>query len=227
MSTPSCRSYSPLTVGASRVLRMRVKNPGRSSRRDEDGIEYLDDLLRQECFADFGTMKSPIKKETIVRELKELLSIILYLACSFAVLATIKSIVLIQVGVNNFVHGYIVAVVEALALGKVVLIAQNLKFMKAMNKKPIVRSAFIKCVIMSTIVFMAGHAEERMFAHHVADAHVKDHLSMQIAHFLSLLFIFYVLFVARELDHALGPGRMKKLLFEDHSATGSTEDTNN
>lgn len=169
-------------------------------------------------------MKSRFTKEHLIEELKELLSIILYLAASFSVLATIKSIVLIQIGINNFVHGYIVAVVEALALSKVVLLAQNLRVMKAMNQKPIVRSAVIKSVIMSTIVFIAGQAEERLFAHHVASAPVRYELSMQIAHFVSLLFIFYVLFVFRELDQVLGPGRLKDLLFEEHTAEDPTAD---
>ncbi len=154
----------------------------------------------------------PSKKQHIVKELKELLSIIIYLAASFSFLSTVKSVVLIQIGIHNFEHGYIVALVEALALSKIVLLAQNLRILKFMDKNPLVWSAFIKSAILSVIVFAGSEVEEAIFARHVAEAPLKHQLTIMGAHILGLVCVFYVLFIARGLDVALGSGKLRKLL---------------
>lgn len=67
-------------------------------------------------------------REHLISELKELGAIVLYLAISFVLIATGKSLVLIQVGINDFVHGYVKAIIESLALGKIVMLAQTYRF---------------------------------------------------------------------------------------------------
>src|SRR5262249_52083196 len=62
------------------------------------------------------------KKEIVLEELREILFIVVYLAVSFSILATFRCLVLIQVGIDDFAHSYLVAGVEALALGKIVAI---------------------------------------------------------------------------------------------------------
>jgi len=146
-----------------------------------------------------------------MRELKELLVIVLYLAVCFSLLATFKSLVLIQLGINNFTHGYLVAIVEALALAKIVLLAQKLPILNKLEKKSLAWSALLNSVIMAVIVYLASEAEEKIFARHVAEATAKQGIIIMITHLLALVLIFYFVFLVRGLDRALGPGKLLKL----------------
>ena len=157
------------------------------------------------------------RKGFIKRELKELLVIVLYLAISFLLLATFKSLILIQLGINDFAHAYLVAVVEALALAKIVLLAQKLPILNKAEQKSLAWSALFNAAILAVIVYLANEAEERIFARHVAEATVKHQFIMMITHLLAFVIVFYVLFLWRGLDRALGPGKLLKLF------TGSTE----
>jgi len=151
-------------------------------------------------------------KEHLLRELREFLGIVLYLAASFSFLATFKSLILIQLGIHNFVHGYITALVESLALGKIVMLAQRIPILNAFERKPLLWSSLFKAVVMAVIVFLAGAAEERIFARHVSEAPLKQELLIMIAHLSGLFAVFYALFLVRGLDNALGPGKLRRLL---------------
>jgi hypothetical protein len=151
---------------------------------------------------------SSSRKEHILQELKELAIIFLYLAASFSILETMRSLILIQLGINNFIHGFVVALVEALALSKIVLLAQRLPLLNALNNRSLALSAFYQAVIMALVVFFAGQLEEKLFAHHVADAPVRQQLGVTITHLATLLFVFYVPLVIRGLDRVLGPGKL-------------------
>ena len=152
------------------------------------------------------------RKEHLLSEIKELLSIVLYLAASFSLLATGKSLILIQLGINNFVHGYITALVESLALGKIVMLAQRIPTLNAFERKPLVWSSLFKSIVMAVIVCLGGAAEERIFARHVSQAPLKQELVFMVAHISALVAVFYVLFLVRGLDNALGPGKLSRLL---------------
>lgn len=154
------------------------------------------------------------RKEHLKRELKELLGILIYLATSFCLLATVKSLILIQLGIHDFVHGYLKALVEALALSKIVLLAQGIPLLDALKRAPLVRSASFQAVVMSVIVFAGSVLEDKLFAKHVAEAPLKQELLVSITHLAALFMVFYALFVARGLSKALGPNVLHKLLFE-------------
>lgn len=160
-------------------------------------------------------------REHLISELKELGAIVLYLAISFVLIATGKSLVLIQVGINDFVHGYVKAVIESLALGKIVMLAQNIPFLVRRQNTSILRSASYKALVMAIIVFLAGELEEKIFAKHAVEAALKEELLFTIAHLFGLFVVFYTLFVARELDRTLGKGKLWTLLTERPSGTAS------
>lgn len=159
-----------------------------------------------------------------MRELKEFSSIVLYLAASFGLLATVKSLILIQLGIHDFVHGYIKALIESVALGKIVMLAQHIPILNALEKKSLLRSSLFKAAVMTVIVFLGGALEEKLFAKHVAETPLKQELLVMIAHLSALYVVFYVLFLARGLDKVLGHGRLLKLLTEPHpTAAAPTE----
>jgi len=164
------------------------------------------------------------RKEHLMLELKELLGIVLYLAASFSLLATVKSLILIQLGINDFVHGYLKALIESLALGKIAMLTQNIPVLNALDDKSLLISCLFKAVVMSVIVFLGGGLEERIFAKHVAEASPKQELMMVIAHLSGLFAVFYALFLARGLDKALGPGRLLQLLTKPPSSNSPHQD---
>jgi hypothetical protein len=159
--------------------------------------------------------KAAVYKERIAEELREFSTISLYLAANFVILSTFKSLILIQSGVNDFVHGYIVALVEAVALGKIVLICQKIPFLnKTINQRPLIVSALAKAGFLAVVVFLGGRLEEKLFAHKVAEAALKQRLIVDVTHILCLLVVFFLMFVFRELSAALGPGKLKNLLLK-------------
>lgn len=160
-------------------------------------------------------------REHLINELKELGCIVLYLAISFLLISTGKSLVLIQVGINDFVHGYVKAIIESLALGKIVMMAQHIPFLVQRQNTSILRAASYKAIVMAIIVFFAGELEEKIFAKHAAEAAMKEELLFTLAHIFGLFVVFYTLFLARELDRTLGKGRLWKLLTERPSGTAS------
>ncbi len=163
-------------------------------------------------------MASP--KERLMHELKELTAIVSYLAVSFSLIATGKSLILIQVGINDFVHSYITALIESLALGKIVVLTQNISLLKKMDHTPILRATAYKAIVMAIIVFLGGQVEEKIFAKHVADAAMKERVLFAAAHIFGLFIVFYTLFVARGLDKALGKGMLWKILSQRDPADG-------
>ncbi|MBX9690092.1 MAG: hypothetical protein K2X27_25500 [Candidatus Obscuribacterales bacterium] len=166
------------------------------------------------------------KKDLIMHELKELSGIVIYLAISFVLISTGKSLILIQLGINDFIHGYVKALVESLALGKIVMLAQNIPLIKNMRSKSILQAASLQAAAMAIIVLFGGELEEKIFAKHVAEAPLKEELLLMIAHLFGLFLVFLTLFVARGLDRTLGKGTLWKLLTESHNPNDSVSNAN-
>jgi hypothetical protein len=122
-----------------------------------------------------------------------------------------KALVLVQHGVEDFGHMYAVAAVEAIALGKIVAIAQDLPLINAWNAKPMIYSVFYKSGIMAVLVYLGGTLEEKIF-HHVAEV-VPHPWLLFVSHELAFLYIFVVLFTVRDMDRILGPGKLFAMVF--------------
>lgn len=156
----------------------------------------------------------PTKKELIVHELKEIFAIMIYLWASLSLLSTIKSLVLVQEGINDFAHGYQVAAVLALGAAKVVVLVQDLKLMQAWDRRPLIWAVIYKSTLMALIVDCALKLEEKVFDHHATQAAVEHPIVLMLAHQTVLLSIFAVLFLIRGLNRKLGPGKLAKLILD-------------
>jgi len=151
------------------------------------------------------------KKEFWKHEIRELSIIFSYLFVCFSVMMTFKALVLVQHDITDFGHMYGVAAVEAIALGKIVALGQNLPIMNYWDKRPMIQAALYKSVWMTMMVNVGGSLEEKLF-HHKEVA--TDHPWMLLVnHQLAFLFIFVVLFVVRDLDSTLGPGKLFQIVF--------------
>ncbi|MBS2006093.1 MAG: hypothetical protein JST01_03555 [Cyanobacteria bacterium SZAS TMP-1] len=151
------------------------------------------------------------KKDFWKHELRELSIIFSYLFVCFSVLSTIKALVLLQHDVTDLGHMYGVSAVEAIALGKIVALAQNLPLMNACDKRPMWVAVLYKSVWMTVMVNIGGTLEEKLFHHHAAES--AHPWLLFISHQLAFLFIFAVLFLVRELDRALGPKKLVHIVF--------------
>lgn len=161
-----------------------------------------------------STQIKPTKKELLLHELRDIFGVMLYLAVSLSVLATFKGLALIQVGINEFAQLYTGAIVNALALGKFVVMAQNIPIMNAMDHKPLIWSVLYKSVLMTLIIDIASAAEETIFASitkHQASPSLHPIMFM-VAHQITAMFIAMILFTVRGLDQRLGPGKLLQFL---------------
>lgn len=162
------------------------------------------------------TKLKDVKKEVVISEIKDVLSIVLYLTVSLSLVATVKGLILIQVGINEFVHLYSVAIIEAVVLGKVVALTQKLPIMNAWDRHPLIWVILYKSAIMTVIIDIANAIEDKIFVHS-ASQHAPLHpVIFLFAHQALELLVFIVLYSVRGLDRKLGPGKLMKLLIANN-----------
>lgn len=156
-----------------------------------------------------------LSREHFTQHLRQIFFTVLFLALSLSLMATFRSLVLIQQGINDFAHSYVVALVMAAFLGKIVVLAQKLPFIHALNHKRLIQTVLYKATVMTVIADLALAIEHTVFRHHQDQnvASVDHAVELTIAHQLSLFLIFFVLFTFRDLDRVLGEGTLFKLFF--------------
>ncbi len=149
-----------------------------------------------------------------MHELKELGLTIGYLAVSLSLLETYKSLILLQQGINDFQHNYAVALVESVALGKIVVLTQNLPFVRACNQHSLARAVLYQAVVMTLIVDLGGRLEDMLFPRSAKFlAQTGDPVVLAITHQMASMSIFIILYTVRGLNERLGPGQLWKLIF--------------
>ena len=168
-------------------------------------------------------MKKPTK-EAVMHEVKEVLAIVLYLAVSLSILGTYKSLVLFQRGVDEFSHNYAVAAIEALALGKIVALTQNLPLMKAFSDRALVWAVLYQSIVMTIIVDLGGMVEDQLFPRTARLLEqTGDPMVLMVSHQFVSMGIFIVLYSVRGADKALGSGSLWKLFFQAPERKGELE----
>lgn len=151
--------------------------------------------------------------DTVKHHAREVFTIIIYLGCWLSVLATMKSLVLLQYGMNEFKNAYIMAWITAVAFGKIIVLAQKLPIVNQMRHRPLFWSCIYKAFFFTAIT-MIGHRVEEKMIHTTADPSDVFPLAGVVAHTLSLLAIFFILFAYRDLDIMLGQGTLKNMFFK-------------
>lgn len=102
------------------------------------------------------------------------------------------------------------ALIEAVALGKLAMLAEKLPIMSKPIRKSLVLASALQAAIMAVLLTLGGNLEEKMFAHHVAEAAIQHPMIVGMTHAFGLFLVFYVLFIWQGLDRMLGPGRLLK-----------------
>ena len=163
-----------------------------------------------------------VTKRTIAEEFKRFAENFVYLAICLSVLETYRSLVLLQVGINQFAHGYIVAVTGSLIMGKIVTLSHRVKFLEKFDHKPLIWPVIFRSSVLTMCAAIFKVAEELIFdsAHSLPADH---QFILTFTHYSGTFFVFFVLFTVRGLDKRLGKGRLQKEFFgiENGSDSGN------
>ncbi|MCK9376666.1 MAG: hypothetical protein M0P73_11000 [Syntrophobacterales bacterium] len=162
------------------------------------------------------------------RELLELIAPTLFFFVAFNVIIFTKRLMLEQYHINF--SGHLAATIGALIVGKVVLIADNIRFINKYPDKPLIYNIAWKTVIYVLVALAVRSLEYllplwwqyrdlRLAAEHLWDETIWAHFWV-VQIWLVCLFFVYVSF--RELARALGEPQFFKMFLGIQRATNDT-----
>jgi hypothetical protein len=158
---------------------------------------------------------APSFKQKAAREFKEFLWIAGYLAFFFCALSTYTTLLLRKYDLDNYLN-YGFAIINALVIGKVILIAQMAHLGRGYEKKPLYQSVLYKSFIFGLVVFAFHFVEEfikrvihgKPFGTVWQETHWEDLIARTIVVFCA----FIPLFGFMELRRVLGEEKLYTLL---------------
>lgn len=103
--------------------------------------------------------KEPLKKR-IEHEIRDFLMISLYLFIVLSLLSAYKAVILRENNLDFTAHG--IALINALALGKVILIAQDLHFAERYRNRPLIYPTLLKAVAFTILLVIFKIAEDSL-----------------------------------------------------------------
>lgn len=164
-----------------------------------------------------GTRTEALKHKAH-HELKEFLIIVLYLWVVFGLFLLYRSVILDEEHISYVAHG--VALINALVLGKFVLIARALHLGDTAEDVPLIYPTLLKSALFSIVLACCKILEEaavgfyhgKSFSDSIADlggGTLKGILALSL-----ILFVLLIPFFAfGELQRVLGEGRLARLFF--------------
>ena len=162
-------------------------------------------------------------KQKAVEELKKFWLIALYLSVFFMAFTFYRRLVLAEFGVTYLHYG--VALVQALVIGKVVLIGRALGLGKRPNRGPLIVSIVITSIVFAVLVIVFGLVE------HVVEGLFQDKTWLEIRHgllesgvnellsrVLMLVVAFVPFFSLVEIAEEIGWERLAAIFFSRRAA---------
>lgn len=155
-------------------------------------------------------------KQKAYRELKEFLLIALYLFVFFAAFIEFKRLTLAQHQVDFVAHG--VALINALALGKIMLLARAVHPGKRVDDAPLIYSTLLKSAIFAVILLVfkiledgaIGYFRGKSFAESIAD--LSGGSWKALLALTAILFVVLIPITAfAELQRVMGEGTLNRL----------------
>ncbi|HVP69175.1 MAG TPA: hypothetical protein VMT17_18135 [Anaeromyxobacteraceae bacterium] len=172
-----------------------------------------------------GGEKSAGAADKAKEELREYLAISLYLCVFLAALLNYRRVVLAEVGITYAHWGY--AAIEALILGKVILLGEAMRFGKRLEHRPLIVSAAYKSLVFGCFVLaflVLEHAVHALLTHESlapAVERVFAQPSAAIAHVLLVIVAFIPYFMVREAGRLLGEKSLLALMLMRPGEMGS------
>ena len=97
-------------------------------------------------------------KQRVIHGVKEYLSISAYLFVVFSLFAIYKSVILAEHHIDFVLHGF--ALINALALAKVILLAQDLKLADRYREEPLIYPTVLKSIVFTIVLACFKIVEE-------------------------------------------------------------------
>ena len=157
-------------------------------------------------------------KQKAVHEFKEFLVIALYLWLIFALLLLYKSVILRSEHIDFVAKG--LAVFNALALGKVMLVARALRLGDWFEEGPLIYPTLVKSALFSVVLAIFKILEEfcvGLYHHRTFQESIADLGGGTLAGILALTFLLFVMLIpffgVTELQGVLGEGKLSQWFF--------------
>ena len=166
-------------------------------------------------------------REVVAEELRRFLVMFVYLWVLFGLFALHEDVVLREHGIGFAFQG--VALVNALVLGKVMLIAEDLRLGHRVRARPLIVPITFESALLA-LLFIAVHALEKIIEGLIHGQTLAQSIpdfgggGMQgVMCVAAILFVALIPFFAfRHLSHALGDGQIKAILFGPGVPTSSS-----
>jgi len=160
----------------------------------------------------------------VIQEIKEALPPMIFFAVGFNLIELTTQLVLDDY-FTRFAN-YLVATAAALVVGKAVLLANVLPFLRRFDSAPLIQPILFKTVVYTIVVFLVRFLEKivEYFVGGGTVASIPDYVASHFSwHFHAALQIWiFVLFLiytsVTELDARLGHGELARILFRRRSS---------
>jgi hypothetical protein len=157
-------------------------------------------------------------KQIAYEQLKEYLVAAVYLWAVFGLLVMFKAVILAEQHISFVYHGF--AIINALALAKVMLIAKDLHLGERFDEAPLIYPTLLKSALFAVVLACFKILEEAAIglyhgkSFHQSIAELGGGSWTAILTLTLLLFVVLVPFVGfRELQRVLGEGTLEKIFF--------------
>src|SRR5271166_6685131 len=161
----------------------------------------------------------------LLHELREVLppTIFFFVGFNFVVFTTNLLVADYSIAVSNFM----LATVAALVVGKAVLVANAMPFLRRYDRAPLIRPILFKTAVYWVIVFIARLLERFVHFSVLERKPPSDFIPFLITTFswhrfsaisLWILVLFLIYVTASEFSHLFGPGEIRRLLLTHRPA---------
>jgi hypothetical protein len=166
-------------------------------------------------------------KQKAIQELKEYLTISFYLWLVFAVLIFYKSVILAEHHISFVAHG--LALLNALALGKVMLVAQQLHFADRFKDEPLICPTLFKSAPFAVILGCFKILEDTLIGWYHGSSFSESIVGIgggTLKGILSLVLLLAVLLIPffgiTELGKVFGEDKLATLFFTSRHTIGGS-----
>jgi hypothetical protein len=173
---------------------------------------------------------SPSFKERAKEEFIDFYQIAIYLAVLFCAFVTYTRLVLRHHDIMDETVNYTFAVINALVIGKVILIGEMMHLGRRAQARPLYQAVAIRAGLYSLLVLAFHLLEEfvKRLIHHEAPGTVLREIQIYqlLARSIIIYCVFLPLFAFRELKRILGPEKMHELFFAPRTPPSTAQPAN-
>ena len=157
-------------------------------------------------------------KEIIIREIRDMITIFLYLALFFCAFVTYRHLIMKELGDSYLEYGF--ALIKAFILAKVILLGKLTGFVKIFDDKPLIVPTLYKVVVFSLFMLILEVLEHGIggLLHGEGLGGALNEMVMLgwnelLLRVLVMMSAFIPFFAFDEMGRLLGEGKLKEMFF--------------